>query len=179
VGEQQFEDVVACAVAQTQPNQFGRRAQQEAALIKVRVFGNKRKPIGAGVFQDGLIGLAFQPAIPDVAAAGKTGCRSGEAILARGSRQKAASWNDDHAPLTVGGEGKARLYILGAQIRKILQHIGHRNSRAANAWLAAANKRVNGNAITIIHVVKVRFDAVAVKFACASLRERTAPSTGQ
>lgn len=71
----------------------------------------------------------------------------------------------DHRTLLArGGESETRLNILRREIRKIVQHLGDAHAaaqitqhiadgdaRAFDARLAAANARVNRDAVSIIH----------------------------
>ena len=80
---------------------------------------------------------------------------SGRKVASRGQRQL-------HS-FTVGGIGKAGLYILGRKIGKIaeqllrghpggevLEHLVHRDAQAANARLAAPLARLDGNEVAIV-----------------------------
>lgn len=43
VFKQEVKNLGAGAIPQTNPDQFGRRSEQEAALVKIPVFGDERK----------------------------------------------------------------------------------------------------------------------------------------
>jgi hypothetical protein len=55
VFEQEAEQLLSCAVAQAQPDKFGRRTEQEVALVEVTVLGNQSEPMVAGIFPNRLI----------------------------------------------------------------------------------------------------------------------------
>lgn len=49
-------------------------------------------------------------------------------------------------------------------VLKIIEHIGHRDARAPDARLPAANARVDGDAFQVIHAAKVSFRGNRIKF---------------
>ena len=72
--------------------------------------------------------------------------------------------DDVHAAVTVCGERKARLNVVGGEVGEIVQHlgdahaaaeiienIGHSDARPADARLATADSRVNRDALSVIH----------------------------
>ncbi len=76
--------------------------------------------------------------------------------------------DDRETPIAVGSERKTRLNILSGQIGKIVQDFGDRHStpkivehvrdcdaRTTDAGLAAANPRVDHNAVPVIHRLTV------------------------
>jgi len=84
--------------------------------------------------------------------------------------------NDVQTAVTIRGERKARLNVVGGEVRKIVQYlgnghtaaeivenVGYRDARAANARLAAADTRVDGDPLTVIHGKKVGFGRFRVK----------------
>ncbi len=84
--------------------------------------------------------------------------------------------DDILAAVTVCGEREARLEVVVGEVgkiiehlgnghptAKIIEHIGHGDARAADARFAAADARINGDALAVIHSEKVGFPAFRVK----------------
>lgn len=84
--------------------------------------------------------------------------------------------HDVQAAVPVRGERKARLNVVGGEVGKIVQHlgnghapaeiiehIGHGDARAADAGLPAADARINGDALAVVHGGKLGFRAFRVK----------------
>ena len=78
--------------------------------------------------------------------------------------------DDVQAAVPVCGERKARLNVVGGEVGEIVQHlgnghatteiiehIGHRDPCATDAGLAAADARVDGDALKVVHHDKVGF----------------------
>jgi len=74
--------------------------------------------------------------------------------------------DDVQTAVTISGERKAGLNVLGGEIRKVVQYfgdghaaseivknVGNGDTRAPNARFPAANARVNRNPFSIIHTV--------------------------
>ena len=83
---------------------------------------------------------------------------------------------DVQAAITVSGERKAGLNVVEGHVREIVQHlgnghtapkiiknVGYSNARAADAWLTAADARVDGDALAVVHVGSVVFPSIHVK----------------
>ena len=80
--------------------------------------------------------------------------------------------NDVEPAVTVCGECKASLDVVSGKVGEIVQNlrnghaatqvienVGHCDARATNARLTATNLRVNRDALSVIHVVKLGFQA--------------------
>lgn len=85
-------------------------------------------------------------------------------------------WDDVQAAVAVCCKRKARLDILCGEVREILQHlwnghsaaqiiehVDHCDASTADARLATANTRVNGDALAVIHSKKIGFRVFLVK----------------
>ena len=83
--------------------------------------------------------------------------------------------NKTYAPILLGGKRKTCLYIGGGQIGKVVEQLGdahaasqvienirHSNARPADAGFASPNIRVNGYALSVIHIETINgsFDQV-------------------
>src|SRR5438067_1934919 len=84
--------------------------------------------------------------------------------------------NDIQASVPVCGKSEARLDVVGCEVRKIVEHFryGHAaaeiienisdgNARASDARLAAANARINGDALAVVHGDTIDFWLFSVK----------------
>jgi hypothetical protein len=84
-------------------------------------------------------------------------------------------WNKTYAPVLLGGKRKTCLNIGGDQIGKVVKQLGdahaaaqvienirHSNARPADTGFASPNIRINGYALSVIHIGTINgsFDQV-------------------
>ena len=68
-------ELLSSTVADPQPDEFGRMAVKQTALLKVGVFGDDRIVVGARILPYFLVRLATQTALADVRGTGKAPCQ--------------------------------------------------------------------------------------------------------
>ncbi len=165
---EQSDDFIAGAVAEADPDEPGRMAVEETALIEIRIFRNEREAMGPRVVPDGFVGQTLQPAIADMGTFGKSAASNWGSFGERFSSKSSFMRHDVQPTVTLGRKRETRLDVFGGEIGKISQNLGRRHAatevvehvrdrdaRAAKAWFSAADTRVDGDAFTVIHARKV------------------------
>ena len=68
---QQIHQIVAGTIAEAKPDEFWRMSIKNTAFVKIRIFRDDDKVIGAGKFPNVFVGETFHSAIADVDASGE------------------------------------------------------------------------------------------------------------
>ncbi len=76
--------------------------------------------------------------------------------------------NDIQTAVTVCGERKARLNVVGGEVRKVIEHLGnghatteitenvcHGDARASDTRLAAADAWIDRDALAVVHALEI------------------------
>ncbi len=165
------------AVADAQPNEFGRTAVKKAAELKIGILGNNGKSILPGVIPNGgIVGVA-QAELADVRAAREQISQRHGAGSARGFGRRGASCRQrGQLAFAVSGKGQAGANVFLGEIGKlgeefgvahtrsqIFQDIGDSHAGPADAGFAAALAGFNGDNLMIIHHLKIIRNPARVK----------------
>ena len=170
MGRDELNELLTSAVANAEPDDFGWMAVKQTPLLKIRVLRDDGKAVGVGILPNVLVRSPSRPHSRTCALSGKSVASKRGSLGERFSSKSNFMRDDVQAAVTVCGERKARLDVVGGEVGKVIEHlgnghaateiienVGHGDARAADAGLAAADARINRDAFSVVHVVKVVF----------------------
>ena len=112
----EINQLLSAAIANAQPDQLGRMAVNETALLEIRILGDQREAVGAGITQTSSSACPSSPHSRTWALPGNCAAKSRASLGGRFSSNSNFMRHDIQPAVTIGGEGETRLNVLRCQV---------------------------------------------------------------